>query len=210
VWLVGPDQRSTKYGVHDVHLFHIVHRVHLVHPLAFAYNPAMALTDIRLLVLDVDGVLTDGRLYYGPSGEEIKAFHSRDGAGIRYLMEAGLDCALLSGRESEALRRRAADLGIARVVGAAGEKGAELGALIGSLGLEPGQVAYVGDDLPDLAAMRLAGWSACPADAVAEVRAAADLVASSPGGLGAVREIVEHLLRAQGRWEAVLARYRGD
>jgi YrbI family 3-deoxy-D-manno-octulosonate 8-phosphate phosphatase len=170
----------------------------------------MALAEIQLLVFDVDGVLTDGRLYYGPEGDQLKAFHARDGAGIKYLMRAGLDCAVLSGRDSAALRRRCEELGIARVIAGVKYKEPELHKLMENLDLSPREVGYVGDDLVDLPAMRLAGWSACPCDAVEEVRVNADYVARAPGGRGAVREVIETVLRARGRWEAIMARYRGE
>jgi len=170
----------------------------------------LSLEKLKLLVLDVDGVLTDGKLYYGPDGDELKAFNSRDGAGIKYLMRAGLDCAVLSGRDSAALRRRCEDLGIRHVIGGARFKEPELEKLLEKLDLSPDEVGYVGDDLVDLPPMRVAGWSACPCDAVREVRDAVDFVARAEGGRGAVREVIEHLLRAQGRWDGIMARYRGE
>ncbi|MHC4915652.1 MAG: KdsC family phosphatase [Planctomycetota bacterium] len=169
----------------------------------------MSLQDIKLLVLDVDGVLTDGRLYYGPRGEELKAFDVRDGAGIKFLQAAGVEVAVLSGRESEALRRRLDDLGVTLAVTGAKDKAAELRAMAASRKLEPEEVGYMGDDLMDLPAMRLAGWSACPVDAVPEVREAAEHVTAASGGRGAVREVAEHLLRAGGSWESVLRNYGG-
>jgi 3-deoxy-D-manno-octulosonate 8-phosphate phosphatase (KDO 8-P phosphatase) len=170
----------------------------------------MALTDIKLLVLDVDGVLTDGRLYYGPGGEELKAFDVRDGAGIKLLEAAGVETAILSGRESEALRRRMEDLGISLAVTGSGDKAAGLRELAAARRLKPEEIGYVGDDLMDLPAMRLAGWSACPADAVAEIRAAAAHVTAANGGRGAVREVAEHLLKARGSWDAVLRDFGGS
>ena len=170
----------------------------------------MALADIKLMVFDVDGVLTDGRLYYGPDGEALKVFHVRDGEGLKRLASAGIEVALLSARDSAALRRRAAELGISRLVTGRPEKGPALAALAAELGLSPAQVGYAGDDLLDLPAMRLAGWTACPADAAAEVRAAADFVAALPGGAGAGREIAEQLLRSTGRWDAATADVRGE
>jgi len=149
----------------------------------------MALAEIKLMVFDVDGVLTDGRLYYGPDGETLKVFHVRDGEGLKRLMSAGVEVALLSARDSAALRRRVGELGIRHLVTGRPEKGPALEALAAELGLPLGQIGYAGDDLLDLPAMRLAGWTACPADAVPEVRAAAAFVAGLPGGAGAAREI---------------------
>ncbi len=170
----------------------------------------MSLEKLKLLVFDVDGVLTDGRLYYGPEGDELKAFCARDGAGLKYLMRAGLECGILSGRDSGALRRRCEDLGIKHVITGAKSKQPELLKLLESLDLSAAEAGYVGDDLMDLPPMRLAGWSACPADAVEEVRVAADYVASARGGRGAAREVVEHLLKAQDKWELIMERYRGE
>jgi 3-deoxy-D-manno-octulosonate 8-phosphate phosphatase (KDO 8-P phosphatase) len=165
---------------------------------------------LKLLVFDVDGVLTDGQLYFSSTGEETKAFNARDGVGMKYLMRFGVECAFLSGRESPPVQRRAENLGIQHVITGAKDKEPELRRLVSALGLSMEEVGYVGDDLMDLPPMRVAGWSACPADAVAEVRGAADFVTASPGGAGAVREIAEHVLRAQGKWEAVMARYHGE
>ena len=171
----------------------------------------MAIADIKLLVFDVDGVLTDGRLYFGARGEEFKAFDARDGAGLKYLQRAGLACAFLTGRADRgAVKARARELGVKHLVSGAKQKEPALAKLAGKLGLGLGAVGYVGDDLMDLPAMRIAGWSACPADAVREVREAADYVAAAAGGRGAAREIIEQLLKEQGRWPAVLARYRPE
>ncbi|HOX06649.1 MAG TPA: phenylphosphate carboxylase subunit delta [Planctomycetota bacterium] len=166
------------------------------------------LKDIKLLVLDVDGVLTDGRLYFSARGEEMKVFDARDGAGIKYLLRAGVDCAFLTGREGSVALARARELGVKHVIGGAKEKEPVLRGLLESMKLAPAQAAFVGDDLVDLPPMRIAGWSACPADAAAEVREAAAYVASAAGGHGAVREIIEHLLKEQGRWAEIMARYR--
>jgi 3-deoxy-D-manno-octulosonate 8-phosphate phosphatase (KDO 8-P phosphatase) len=160
----------------------------------------MAIKDVRLLVVDVDGVLTDGLVYLGSAGEVIKAFHVRDGVGIKMLMDAGIECAFQSGRGDVLVDRRAAELGVRRVVSGVKDKAAALGELARSLGLELSQVGYVGDDLSDLPAMRACGWSACPADAAPEARAVAAYVASAAGGRGVVREIAERLLKEQGRW----------
>lgn len=168
----------------------------------------MAIKDVKILVMDVDGVLTDGRLYFSPRGEEMKVFDARDGAGIKYLMRAGLDCAFLTGREGSIASARAKELGVKHVIGGAKDKEPALRGLLATLKLEPGQVGYIGDDLVDLPPMYVAGWSACPADADAEVRKVASYVASARGGHGAVREIIEHLLKEQGLWPEIMARYR--
>jgi len=153
-------------------------------------------------------VLTDGRLYFSARGERLKAFDARDGAGIKYLLRAGLACAFLSGRAAAVARARARELGVKVVIGRARQKGPALRKLAARLGLALSQIGYVGDDLVDLPGMSIAGWSACPADAAAEVRRAAGYVAGASGGRGAAREIIEHVLKEQGRWAAILRRYR--
>ncbi len=162
---------------------------------------------IRLLLLDVDGVLTDGRLYYGPEGEIFKAFYSRDGLGLRLVMEAGLAVGIVTGRRGPSLASRCHDLGISLILDGVRDKAAALQTIRARTGLEPGQMAFVGDDLVDLPLMRLVGLAVAVADAAAEVRAAAHFVTEAPGGRGAVREVCQRLLTVQGRWSEVLARF---
>jgi 3-deoxy-D-manno-octulosonate 8-phosphate phosphatase (KDO 8-P phosphatase) len=160
---------------------------------------------IRLFAMDVDGTLTDGTLWVGATEEaDLKAFHSHDGAGIKILAQAGVVPAIVSGRRSRATQRRAEELGIEEVHQGVADKAACLARICTRRGFGPAEAAFVGDDLSDLAAMRSAGFSAAPADAAAEVRAAADFVATRGGGRGAVREAIEHLLRAEGLWDEVL------
>ncbi len=155
---------------------------------------------IELLVLDVDGVLTDGSIIIDNHGVESKHFHVRDGAAIAIWNKTGKRTAILSGRSARCVDLRGGELGIKPVVQGASDKGEALRAMILELDLEPSQVGFMGDDLADLPAMELAGFSACPADAAAEVRGFADLVTDARGGRGAVREVVETLLKAQGSW----------
>lgn len=155
---------------------------------------------IRLLVLDVDGVLTDGSLEYGAAGEETKRFFVQDGLALVAARRAGLSIAVISGRASAAVTRRLSELGISEVHQGVHDKLAALESLMGRLELEPGEVAVVGDDLPDLPLMRRAGLALAPANAVAEVRRAAHWVARRPGGGGAVRDAVEMLLKARRAW----------
>ena len=162
---------------------------------------------IRLFAMDVDGTLTDGVLLCGEGGQDRKAFHARDGQGIKLLPHAGIVPAIISGRASEATTRRAAELGIEHVHQAEGDKAGRLLALCEELGLRAEEAAFIGDDLSDIAAMRIAGWSAAPADAAAETRAAATFVASRDGGRGAVREAIEALLKSLGAWDDVLAQF---
>jgi 3-deoxy-D-manno-octulosonate 8-phosphate phosphatase (KDO 8-P phosphatase) len=155
---------------------------------------------IRLLVLDVDGVLTDGRLLYGPAGEEVKRFHVRDGFALVAARRAGLGVAVISGRASAAVTRRMAELGVDEVHQGVDDKRECLDALCARLGVERGQVAAMGDDLPDLPLLGEAGVALAPADAVQEVRRVAHWTSRYPGGRGAVREAVEMLLRARKVW----------
>lgn len=158
---------------------------------------------LEWLLLDVDGVLTDGRLYYGGHGEEYKVFHVRDGLALKLAQRAGLKVGVLSGRDSAGLTRRLAELGVdARITGRS-DKAAAFAEFLGTHGVEAAAVAYAGDDLLDLPVLRRAGLSFAPADAVAEARAAAHRVLARPGGAGAVRELVELLLRARGSWDAM-------
>jgi 3-deoxy-D-manno-octulosonate 8-phosphate phosphatase (KDO 8-P phosphatase) len=162
---------------------------------------------IRLLLLDVDGVLTDGTIVLHPDGTESKSFHIRDGAAIVWAQRAGFRIGLLSARTSEATEQRAAQLGIPLVVQGAADKLTAYEQILATNALTDTEVAYMGDDLQDLPVLRRAGFSAAPNDAAAEVRGAVDWVSSRPGGHGAVRELIEHVLRTQGTWEAVVAGY---
>lgn len=156
-----------------------------------------ALGRIRLLVLDVDGVLTDGRLYYGPRGESLKVFHVRDGSGIKRVVDAGIVVAIISGRKSAAVARRARDLGIRHVTQGASDKLAALSRLAKARGVPLEHCACVGDDTPDAPILAAAGVGIAVADAHPDALAVADLVTSRPGGRGAVREVCDWLLAAR-------------
>jgi len=162
---------------------------------------------IELLVLDVDGVLTDGRITLTGAGEEIKSFHAHDGAGMKYWRRAGRKLAMISGRGSQAVRLRAEELGVEAVRLNEKNKLPAYQEVLEELGLVPAQAAVVGDDLTDLPMMRHCAFSAAPADAVGEVRQAADYVTESRGGQGAVREVIELILKEAGLWQAILRRY---
>ena len=152
---------------------------------------------IRLLVLDVDGVLTDGRLHISATGEEVKIFHVRDGSGLVALQRAGVAVAIISGRASAAVTRRATELGIAHVCQGIGDKGAALDALCRELALAKHEIACVGDDTPDIPMFERAGISVAVADAHPAAVARADWVTQARGGRGAVREICDLLLAAR-------------
>jgi 3-deoxy-D-manno-octulosonate 8-phosphate phosphatase (KDO 8-P phosphatase) len=162
---------------------------------------------IRLLVLDVDGVLTDGSIIYTDAGEEIKRFHVRDGNGIRMVLQAGIEVALITGRHSEALAHRAKNLNIGQVFQGVRDKLETLRTLQTKLGVAPWETAVVGDDLVDLAIMATAGLSVAVADAPREVQERAHLVTLVPGGYGAVREVCEILLKAKGLWDDLLRQF---
>jgi len=161
---------------------------------------------IRLLVLDVDGVLTDGRLYYGARGEALKCFHVRDGHGIKQLRAAGIDVAVISGRRSPAVARRCRELGVAHVVQGAEDKLAAFTRLIERLGVKPAECACIGDDAPDVPLLRAAGESYAVADAHPSARAAARHATRAKGGHGAVREVCDRLLHNAPRAKSVAAR----
>ncbi len=152
---------------------------------------------IQLLILDVDGVLTDGRLYFGAKGETLKVFHVRDGHGIKLIMAAGVQVAALSGRRSAALGARMRELGVRHVVQGCQDKVAALRRLTRRLGLDPLHCACIVDDTPDLPLMSAVGFAAAVADAHPLVLCAAHWIARAPGGWGAVRELCDVLLRAR-------------
>ncbi len=152
---------------------------------------------IRLLVLDVDGVLTDGRIYMSAGGEDLKVFHVRDGSGLVALQRAGVNVAIISGRDSAAVTRRAAELGIAHVHQGVGDKAAVLSTLMATLGVTPAETACVGDDTPDLPMLENAGLAIAVADAHGALGPVVHWVTSAAGGRGAVREVCDLLISAR-------------
>lgn len=162
---------------------------------------------VRLLVLDVDGVLTDGRLYFSEDGQELKTFDTQDGHGIKMLQQAGILCAIITGRNTQLVARRAANLGIKHLLQGREDKGVALSALSQELAIPLDEIAYVGDDWPDLPAIRAAGLGVAVANAHQEVRRHADLVTTARGGRGAVREVCDLILEAQGLYAQALAPY---
>jgi 3-deoxy-D-manno-octulosonate 8-phosphate phosphatase (KDO 8-P phosphatase) len=155
---------------------------------------------IELLVADVDGVLTDGVIALNGQGDETKYFHVRDGMGYALWHHSGKLSAILSGRRSAAVDHRAAELKIGHVLQGQEQKAGRLRALIEELRLRPRQVCFVGDDLADLPALLTVGLAVCPADAVDEVKSAVHFVTQAPGGQGVLREVVETILKSQGKW----------
>lgn len=160
---------------------------------------------VRLLLLDVDGVLTDGSLFFGPKDELFKVFHVRDGHGIKMAQRAGVEVAFLSGRRSDAAFFRAKELGVTRFFEGLRDKVPVLEELCRMLNLAPEQMAAVGDELVDLPLFHRVGLAVAVADAVPEVKAAAHWVTTNPGGRGAVREVTDLLVKATGAWEELMA-----
>lgn len=162
---------------------------------------------IRCLVLDVDGVLTDGRIFVFDDGSAGRAFHVQDGFAIRWFQKLGGQVALLSGKDSPAVAARARELKIEQVIQGSVDKRADLDRLAARCEVRCEQMAMIGDDLMDIPALRACGYPIAVANAVAEVKAAARYITTQRGGEGAVREAIEHLLRQDGRWQTVLAEY---
>lgn len=161
-------------------------------------SPEQRAAQIRLVALDVDGVLTDGRLYYGPHGEALKVFDVRDGHGIKMLLGHGIDVAILSSRSSDIVAARARELGIRRVLQGRSDKSHAWRELLTEAGVGPHEAGFIGDDLPDVPVLAAAGLAATVADARDEVKAVAHWITPQSGGRGAVRALAEFILRAQG------------
>ncbi len=159
------------------------------------------------MIFDVDGVLTDGRLYYTDSGAEMKAFSTLDGLGIRMLMSSGIEIAIITGRRSEVVSHRARDLGISHVLQGVAEKRPAFLGLTASLGLAPESCGYMGDDLVDLPVLTRCGFAATTREAPEIVKRHAHFISTQPAGAGAVREVCEMILTAQGKLDAALAPY---
>jgi 3-deoxy-D-manno-octulosonate 8-phosphate phosphatase (KDO 8-P phosphatase) len=165
---------------------------------------------IELLVIDVDGVLTDGGIAYDDRGAERKSFHVRDGAAVRIWQMVGKRSAVLSGRRSPVVERRAKEMGVDRVIQGASEKLPAFAELLAQERLAAVQACFIGDDLPDLPVLRNCGLAVAVPDACQEVRLAAHFVAQTPGGKGAVRETVELILRCQGLWQSLVEKFDGQ
>ena len=162
---------------------------------------------IKLLLMDCDGVLTDGRLTLLDNGDEQKTFHTRDGHGLVLLHRAGLRSGIISGRSSRAVERRARELGIAYVRQGAWDKIKDFTELLAEAGVTEDEVAFIGDDVTDIPLMQRAEFAIAVADAGEETRAAAHYITQLPGGYGAVREVTEIILKAQGRWTELMQQY---
>ncbi|STZ08995.1 3-deoxy-D-manno-octulosonate 8-phosphate phosphatas KdsC [Moraxella caprae] len=162
---------------------------------------------VKLFAMDVDGILSDGQIIYDANGIETKAFYVQDGVGLKALKEQGIILAIITGRNSPMVARRADELGIDHVVQGRDDKFTALSALADELGLSVGECMYMGDDLPDLKAVREAGVGVSVPNGCAETQAVADIVTTKSGGHGAVREVCEQLLKAKGAYDAFIAQY---
>jgi 3-deoxy-D-manno-octulosonate 8-phosphate phosphatase (KDO 8-P phosphatase) len=162
---------------------------------------------VKLAIFDVDGVLTDGRLHYGPNGEETKVFNTLDGHGLKMLQQSGVELAIISGRQSRALERRAKDLGIAQLFMGVENKLQMYEALLNALALSPAQSAGLGDDVVDLPFLTRCGFAACVPSAPAYVRQHVHYVTTLQGGHGAVREFCDLIMQTQGTWDAAMKKY---
>jgi 3-deoxy-D-manno-octulosonate 8-phosphate phosphatase (KDO 8-P phosphatase) len=162
---------------------------------------------IRLIISDVDGVWTDGRIIYQGDNHEIKEFNVRDGLGVKIAQRAGLVVAVLTSRRSAALERRCRELAISEVVQSAADKLEEVRRIAHRLEIGLDETCYIGDDLPDLAPMMVCGFSAAPADAAPEVRAVAGWKLQTAGGGGVFRELVERILRERGDWQRIVEEF---
>ncbi len=170
-------------------------------------TPRAEAKDVELLVLDVDGVMTDGSICYDDNGVETKRFNIRDGLGLRVWMRLGFKAAIITGRGGEAVRKRAAELGLDEVIERSSDKLGDLAALAERTGVEPERMAFLGDDWPDLAPMRRVGYPMAVADAEPLVKEVASFVTPRAGGHGAVRDATEHLLSARGLMEQAVSLY---
>jgi len=165
---------------------------------------------LAVMGFDVDGVLTDGTLYFSSQGDEIKAFSSLDGHGLKMLQRAGVEVVIISGRSSRALELRAQNLGITELHMAVEDKRTVMASLMAKRGLNLSQAGYMGDDVVDLPVLRACGFSATAADAHPEVISRVDFVATRGGGRGAAREVCDLILKAQGKWTALMAEYLAE
>lgn len=162
---------------------------------------------LRLMAFDVDGVLTDGKLYFTSTGDEMKAFSTLDGHGLKMLREAGVELAIITGRRSKAVELRAQNLGIETLLQGIEDKRAAMADILDARGFDWKQAGYMGDDVVDLPLLRACGFSATVAEGHDLVKSHADYVARKPAGAGAVREVCEMILDAQGKLESALAKY---
>ena len=176
--------------------------------MAIPASLAEKINAIQLAIFDVDGVLTDGRLYYGSGGAEFKAFHVQDGAALKQTMSAGIEVAVITGRESEAVSRRVTELGIPHFFAGVDRKDVALAKLVQATGIDARRMSHMGDDIPDLALFDRVGVRFSVASGHPVVRDEADFVPVASAGFGAVREVCQLILETQGKWQRVLDQQR--
>ena len=165
--------------------------------------------NIKLIALDVDGTLTDGKIYYDSNGNEMKAFDAKDGMAISQASKNGIDIAVITGRNSSIVERRAKELGVKHIYQGIHSKVGTLECILNNLKLTFDEVMYIGDDINDIEIMRKVRYSACPIDAVNEVKEISNIISSKGGGEGAVREIIETVLKKQDKWDSIINNYSG-
>lgn len=165
------------------------------------------LSNLKLLLLDVDGVLTSGTITYTDQGDEIKSFSVKDGLGLRLLMDAGIRVGIITGRRSKALIARCDNLGIDLLFDGVKDKISALGTILEQTGITAGETAFAGDDLPDLCVMKRVGLAITVSDASPDVKKAARIITPQPGGGGAIRQICEDVLKAKGLWDGIITRF---
>ncbi|MEE9605213.1 MAG: HAD-IIIA family hydrolase [Candidatus Scalindua sp.] len=165
------------------------------------------MNEIKIVIIDVDGVLTDGRIMLDANGNESKIFYVQDGTGITYLHRAGIKTAIVSGRESKAVAHRAKELGIEDVYQGIHNKIEAYEKILKKHKIKDNEICYIGDDLIDLPILRRVGFSVAVPNAVLEIKKSVSYVTSAPGGYGAIREVAEKILKSQGKWDMVVSRY---
>ncbi|GEO05342.1 3-deoxy-D-manno-octulosonate 8-phosphate phosphatase [Adhaeribacter aerolatus] len=164
------------------------------------HHPSLDLTRVKAFIFDVDGVLTDGSLLALASGEQVRSFHIKDGFAIRHAIQKGYRVAIISARQEEGVRKRLLSLDVEDIYLGVSNKLEAFGQFLTKYSLQPADIAYMGDDIPDLAVMQQCGVAACPEDAAPDVMWVANYISGKPGGKGAVRELIEAVLKMQGTW----------
>lgn len=167
------------------------------------------MNNIKLIVLDVDGTLTDGKIYYDSNGNEMKAFNVKDGMAIAQAGKNGIDIAIITGRSSDIVERRAKELGIKYLYQGVHSKVDALELILNNLDINLDQIMYIGDDINDIEVMKKVKYAACPKNAVEEIKRISNIISSKDGGDGAVREIIEIVLKKQDKWISIVGKYMG-
>lgn len=167
------------------------------------------MNNIKLIAMDVDGTLTDGKIYYDSNGNEMKSFDVKDGMAIAQAANNGIELAIITGRKSTIVEKRAKELGVKHIYQGIHSKMQALECILNKLNITLNEVMYIGDDINDIEIMKKVGYTACPVDAVDEIRKISNIISSKCGGNGAVREIIEIVLKKQNKWESIIEKYNG-